>query len=172
MSALRAKAAFQKVLLLIASANRDESRWERPDRLEITRRVAGHIAFGTGIHGCVGQIVARIEGEAVRTGRPRSVDHDSGRRRASRQHRPARAQFIAGARRGEMMFEDAASGRETLSRIIRQDCANQALDVLERNAGCPNGRTVLQQFPDDGVRTLPPPARHRSQDAQAPRLLM
>ena len=50
--------AFQKVPLLIASANRDESRWERPDRLDITRRVARHVAFGTGIHGCVGQMIA------------------------------------------------------------------------------------------------------------------
>lgn len=55
----------EKILLLVASANRDESRWERPDQLDITRRVAGHIGFGTGIHGCVGQMVARLEGEAV-----------------------------------------------------------------------------------------------------------
>lgn len=56
--------AYQKVLLPFAF-NRDESRWERPDRLDITRRVAGHIAFGTGIHGCVGQMVARLEGEGA-----------------------------------------------------------------------------------------------------------
>ncbi len=98
MTALPPKAAFPKVLLLIASANRDESRWERPDRLDITPRVAGHIAFATGIHGCVGQMVARLEGEAMRTRRLRNVDHDRGRRRASRQHRPARAQLIVGAR--------------------------------------------------------------------------
>jgi len=55
----------EKVLLLLASANRDETRWERPDELDITRRVAGHIGFGTGIHGCVGQMVARLEAEAV-----------------------------------------------------------------------------------------------------------
>jgi len=58
-------AEHEKVLLLLASANRDESRWERPDQFDITRRVAGHIGFGTGIHGCVGQMVARLEGEAV-----------------------------------------------------------------------------------------------------------
>lgn len=58
-------AEYEKVLLLLASANRDESRWERPDQFDITRRVAGHIGFGTGIHGCVGQMVARLEGEAV-----------------------------------------------------------------------------------------------------------
>lgn len=55
----------EKILLLLASANRDETRWEKPDQLDITRRVAGHIAFGTGIHGCVGQMVARLEAEAV-----------------------------------------------------------------------------------------------------------
>ena len=55
----------EKVLLLIASANRDDTRWERADQFDVTRRVAGHIGFGTGIHGCVGQMVARLEGEAV-----------------------------------------------------------------------------------------------------------
>ena len=63
----------EKVLLLLASANRDETRWERPDQLDITRRVAGHIGFGTGIHGCVGQMVARLEGEAVLSALANSV---------------------------------------------------------------------------------------------------
>lgn len=60
-------AAHEKVLLLLASANRDETRWERADELDITRRVSGQIGFGTGIHGCVGQMVARLEAEAVLT---------------------------------------------------------------------------------------------------------
>lgn len=55
----------EKVLLLLASANRDETRWERADEFDVTRRVSGHMAFGTGIHGCVGQMVARLEAEAV-----------------------------------------------------------------------------------------------------------
>lgn len=55
----------EKVLLLVASANRDEARWERADQLDITRRVAGHLGFGAGIHGCVGQMVSRLEAEAV-----------------------------------------------------------------------------------------------------------
>jgi cytochrome P450 len=63
----------EKVLLLLTSANRDESRWERPDEFDITRRVAGHIGFGTGIHGCVGQMVARLEGEAVLSALTNSV---------------------------------------------------------------------------------------------------
>lgn len=55
----------EKVLLLLASANRDETRWERPDEFDITRRLSGHMGFGIGIHGCVGQMVARLEAEAV-----------------------------------------------------------------------------------------------------------
>ena len=56
-----------KVLCLLASANRDPRKWPDPDRFDITRRPSGHVAFGTGIHGCVGQSVARLEGEVVLT---------------------------------------------------------------------------------------------------------
>jgi cytochrome P450 len=55
----------QKVLLLFAAANRDPRRWDNPDRFDVTRRAAGHMTFGTGIHGCVGQAVARLETEAI-----------------------------------------------------------------------------------------------------------
>jgi 4-methoxybenzoate monooxygenase (O-demethylating) len=55
----------EKVLLFYAAANRDPRRWERPDVFDVSRRAAGHMTFGTGIHGCVGQAVARLETEAV-----------------------------------------------------------------------------------------------------------
>jgi len=55
----------EKVLLFLAAANRDPRRWERPDEFDIRRRATGHMTFGTGIHGCVGQAVARLEAEAV-----------------------------------------------------------------------------------------------------------
>jgi 4-methoxybenzoate monooxygenase (O-demethylating) len=55
----------EKVLLFLAAANRDPRRWERPDRFNVKRRATGHMTFGTGIHGCVGQAVARLEAEAV-----------------------------------------------------------------------------------------------------------
>jgi 4-methoxybenzoate monooxygenase (O-demethylating) len=55
----------EKVLLLLASGNRDKARWDRPDELDITRRLSGHLGFGVGIHGCVGQMIARLEAEAV-----------------------------------------------------------------------------------------------------------
>src|ERR1700742_1208522 len=55
----------EKVLLFFAAANRDPRRWDNPDVFDVRRRAAGHMTFGTGIHGCVGQAVARLESEAV-----------------------------------------------------------------------------------------------------------
>jgi cytochrome P450 len=55
----------EKVLLFLAAANRDPRRWEKPDHFDVRRRATGHMTFGTGIHGCVGQAVARLESEAV-----------------------------------------------------------------------------------------------------------
>ncbi len=54
-----------KVLCLLAAANRDPRKWPQPDRYDIQRRPVGHMALGSGIHGCVGQVVARLEGELV-----------------------------------------------------------------------------------------------------------
>ena len=55
----------EKVLLFLAAANRDPRRWEKPEMFDIRRRATGHMTFGTGIHGCVGQAVARLESEAI-----------------------------------------------------------------------------------------------------------
>jgi cytochrome P450 len=54
-----------RVMIFFGAANRDPRRWENPDRFDVTRGASGHMAFGLGIHGCVGKPVARIEGEAV-----------------------------------------------------------------------------------------------------------
>jgi cytochrome P450 len=53
----------QKVLVLLGSAARDPQRWMAPDRFDIARVTAGHLGYGTGIHGCVAQMMARLEGE-------------------------------------------------------------------------------------------------------------
>ena len=55
----------RKVLMFLGAANRDPRQWERPDDYDITRRNAAHVGFGTGIHGCVGAVLARLEGELV-----------------------------------------------------------------------------------------------------------
>jgi len=54
-----------KVLVSYAGANRDPDRFEQPDEFQVTRRAAGHLGYGTGIHNCVGQVVARMEGAAL-----------------------------------------------------------------------------------------------------------
>lgn len=59
--------AGEKVLLLLGAANRDPRRWPHPDTFDISRRAVGHLGFGAGPHACVGQMMARLEGEAVLT---------------------------------------------------------------------------------------------------------
>jgi cytochrome P450 len=49
------------VLCYLPTANRDDERFEAPDRLDVRRKDRGHLAFGFGIHQCVGQALARIE---------------------------------------------------------------------------------------------------------------
>jgi cytochrome P450 len=53
------------VLLFLASANRDPRQWNDPDRLELKRSSLGHVAFGNGIHVCVGMMIARLEAETL-----------------------------------------------------------------------------------------------------------
>ncbi|MFB7248994.1 cytochrome P450 [Streptomyces populi] len=53
------------IICLISSADRDESVYERPDELDIERSARDHLAFGSGIHLCVGHSVARMELEVV-----------------------------------------------------------------------------------------------------------
>jgi cytochrome P450 len=54
------------VLLRYASANRDETRFADPDRFDVRRANAGeHLAFGHGIHFCLGAMLARKEMEVA-----------------------------------------------------------------------------------------------------------
>ncbi|MDP3138517.1 MAG: hypothetical protein Q8N17_19560 [Burkholderiaceae bacterium] len=46
-------------------ANRDPRKWSEPDAFDIRRATAGHVALGTGIHACVGQMIARLEFDCV-----------------------------------------------------------------------------------------------------------
>ncbi|MBN9490083.1 MAG: cytochrome P450 [Alphaproteobacteria bacterium] len=63
----------QKILMFLGAANRDPRHWEQPDQYDITRRTVGHVGFGAGIHMCVGQMLARLEGEVVLAALTRKV---------------------------------------------------------------------------------------------------
>ena len=53
--------AGARVILIWASANRDERRWDRPDELLVTRKQRPHLSFSAGIHHCLGAPIARME---------------------------------------------------------------------------------------------------------------
>jgi cytochrome P450 len=58
----------EAVLVSLIGANRDPERYARPTELDVTRDTKGHLAFGYGIHHCLGAPLARLEGEiAFRT---------------------------------------------------------------------------------------------------------
>lgn len=66
--------AGEKVITALAAANRDPRRWDEPDRYDLDRDPTGHLAFGTGIHGCVGQMMARMEASCLLSALARRVD--------------------------------------------------------------------------------------------------
>ncbi|MER7015276.1 cytochrome P450 [Saccharopolyspora sp. NPDC000359] len=55
--------ADEFVMLALTSANRDEDQFPDPDQVDITRDTSGHLAFGHGIHYCLGAPLARLEVE-------------------------------------------------------------------------------------------------------------
>jgi cytochrome P450 len=59
--------AGDQVLISIASANRDPERFRDPDALDIARRDNRHVAFGHGIHFCLGAPLGRMEGQIAFT---------------------------------------------------------------------------------------------------------
>jgi len=57
----------EMVLVVLASADRDPARFPCPGKLDVRRGDAGHLAFGHGIHFCLGAPLARMEGQIAFT---------------------------------------------------------------------------------------------------------
>jgi cytochrome P450 len=57
--------AGSPILLIVASANRDPRRYERPDVYDIRRGDIQHLTFGYGVHYCLGANLARLEGKVA-----------------------------------------------------------------------------------------------------------
>ncbi len=69
------------VFAVLASANRDEQQFEHADRLDLGREPNPHIAFGQGVHYCLGAPLARLEGQiAISTLLRRMPDLKLGKR--------------------------------------------------------------------------------------------
>ena len=55
----------ENIVVLLGAANRDPDVFENPDRLDFERGEGNHLAFGRGIHHCLGAPLARLEGRIV-----------------------------------------------------------------------------------------------------------
>lgn len=67
--------ADSKILLFMGAANRDPRKWgEDADVFDLDRNASGHVAFGMGLHQCVGQPIARTEIELMLQALAKRVD--------------------------------------------------------------------------------------------------
>lgn len=55
--------AGSRILCGLGAANRDPEKFPLPDKLDLTRKNNDHVAFGSGIHQCLGSMLARLEGQ-------------------------------------------------------------------------------------------------------------
>lgn len=67
--------AGARVLVMYASANRDEREWDAPEVFDIRNDAGRHVGFGSGAHACAGQGLARLETTAMLKALIERVDH-------------------------------------------------------------------------------------------------
>lgn len=67
--------AGSRVLVMYGSANRDERKWQDPERFDVLRSATDHLAFGHGVHKCVGNLLAKLEIKALLSALLRHVKH-------------------------------------------------------------------------------------------------
>jgi cytochrome P450 len=53
------------LMALLAAANADPARFDSPEKMDVTRSPNPHVAFGTGMHFCLGAQLARVEAQVV-----------------------------------------------------------------------------------------------------------
>ncbi len=59
--------AKHKIMISVGAANRDPDEWEDPDTFNIDRNASAHLGMGFGIHNCLGQVMVRLEMQALFT---------------------------------------------------------------------------------------------------------
>ena len=55
----------EKIMVILAAANMDPAANPHPERLDLQRKPNRHVAFGTGVHFCLGHQLARLEGRCA-----------------------------------------------------------------------------------------------------------
>ncbi|MGB2694484.1 MAG: cytochrome P450 [Dehalococcoidia bacterium] len=95
------------VLPIYGSANRDERKYPEGDRFDVTRDTQGHIAFGHGIHFCLGAPLARLEGRIALEALLSRLDRFT---RVDDQIEQIDSIFLRGPKRLRLTFEQAKDG--------------------------------------------------------------
>jgi len=72
LGGVRLKAGDQ-IAIGLAAAGRDPRKWDDAEKFDVTRNTSGHLSFGFGIHTCIGQVVARMEYEALLSAMARRI---------------------------------------------------------------------------------------------------
>ncbi len=137
--------AGARVLPLIGSANRDLRHWEDPDEFRLDRESNEHLAFGSGIHFCIGNALARMESRAAIEMLARRLPHLAPGGTPTRIAGPV----LRGLRPLPVVVEPSASRRDPRIVIVGAGMAGIAAAHTFRQAGFTNF-TILEKASDVG----------------------